>query len=232
MDIIYPIKDNKSNQELKYSLRSLSNLHYDKVFIIGDLPDFINIKNINYIYSNKLESRYQTTTKYLKEIILNKNVSEDFIWMNDDFFILKPVTEKDLLLNRGYLKDQILYYYKYHNPITNFDKLVAKAAIELKKLGFKNPLSFELHCPIIINKSKCLSILDKIKDESLHCCKRSLYGNYFIKNSIPISDMKVISSTIFDEKNYDKFLSCSENTFKKVEDFLKKKFPSKSIYEL
>ena len=98
-------------------------------------------------------------------------------------------------------------------------------------MGFEEPISFELHCPIIINKYKFLTISDKIKTDALHCCKRSLYGNYYIDNSNTINDMKVLSSTIFDEKNYDRFMSCSENTFKKVEDFLKKKFTNKCIYE-
>ena len=229
MDIVYPVKSTNENLELRYSLRSLQNIQHDRVFIIGDLPNFA--QNVTHIPVNRLSSRYASTTNSLKTICLNKEISDNFIWMNDDFFILKPIHPSDLLLNRGKMKDVINHYHKIHQTITNYDKNVEMAYNELQSIGFKEPISFELHCPIIINKYKFLTIYDKIKTEALHCCKRSLYGNYYINNSNTISDMKVISSTIFDEKNYDKFLSCSENTFKKVEDFLKKKFPNKCIYE-
>ena len=233
MDIVYPIKKTILNEELKYSLRSLINIPHDKVFIIGDLPEFINEEEVYYIHAPKLESRYKTTTNHLKLAVLNNNISEDFIWMNDDFFILKPTTEKDLLLNRGLLRDQVAFYHKYHNPLTKFDKLIENATLELKHLGFVNPISFELHCPIIINKTKFKSIQDKINTESLHCCKRSVYGNYFIKESRCMEDVKVLSTHIFKEDNQGQLplISVSESCFNKIKPFLEKKFPNKCKYE-
>lgn len=233
MDIVYPIKKTILNEELKYSLRSLINIPHNKVFIIGDLAEFINEEEVYYIPANKLESRYKTTTNHLKLAVLNDNISEDFIWMNDDFFILKSITEKDLLLNRGLLRDQVAFYHKYHNPLTKFDRLVENATLELNHLGFVNPISFELHCPIIINKTKFKSIEDKINTESLNCCKRSVYGNYFIKESKTMNDVKVLSTHIFKEDNQGQlpFISCSESCFNKIKPFLENKFPNKCKYE-
>lgn len=233
MDIVYPIKKTILNEELKYSLRSLINIPHDKVFIVGDLPEFINDEEVYYIPSSKLESRYKTTTNHLKLAVLNDNISEDFIWMNDDFFILKSITEKDLLLNRGLLRDQVNFYHKNHNPLTKFDKLIENAIVELKHLGFVNPISFELHCPIIINKENFKSIEDKINNDALHCCKRSVYGNYFIKESRCIEDVKVLSTHIFKEDNQGQlpFISVSESCFNKIKPFLEKKFPNKCKYE-
>ena len=229
MDIVYPVKSTNENIELRYSLRSLQNIQHDRVFIIGDLPNFV--QNVIYIPIKSVNSRYVSTTNSLKTICINKEVSDNFIWMNDDFFILKPIQPNDLLLNRGKMNDIVSYYHKIHNSLTPYDRNVENAYKELKSMGFEEPISFELHCPIIINKYKFLTICDKIKTDALHCCKRSLYGNYYIGNSNTIKDIKVLSNTIFDEKNYDRFISCSENTFKKVEDFLKKNFPNKCIYE-
>ena len=229
MDIVYPVKSENENLELRYSLRSLQNIPHEKVFIVGDLPNFV--QNVIHIQTNKVNSRYVSTTNNLKTICLNKEVSDNFIWMNDDFFILNPIQPSDLMLNRGLMKDIVNYYHKVHSILTPYDKNVENAYKELKSMGFEEPISFELHCPIIINKYKFLTICDKIKTDALHCCKRSLYGNYYIGNTNTIQDMKVLSRTIFDEKNYDKMISCSEHTFKKVEDFLKKKFPNKCIYE-
>ena len=233
VDIVYPIKKTNLNEELRYSLRSLINIPHNKVFIIGDLPEFVNEEEVYYIPSPKLESRYKTTTNHLKLAILKDNISKDFIWMNDDFFILKSITKKDLLLNRGLLRDQVASYHKYHNPLTKFDKLIENATLELKHLGFTNPISFELHCPIIINKENFKVIEDKINSDALHCCKRSVYGNYFMRDSKPIEDVKVLSNHIFKEDIQGKlpFISVSECCFNKVKPFLEKKFPNKCKYE-
>lgn len=233
MDIVYPIKKTTFNEELRYSLRSLENIPHNKVFIIGDLPEFVNEEKVYYIPAPKLESRYKTTTNHLKLAILNDNISEDFIWMNDDFFILKPILEEHLILNRGLFRDQVASYHKNHHPLTNFDKLVENAMIQLKHLGFTNPISFELHCPIIINKENFKAIEDKINSDALHCCKRSVYGNYFMRDSKPIEDVKVLSKHIFREDIQGQlpFISVSECCFNKIKPFLEKKFPNKCKYE-
>ena len=232
MDIVYPIKKTTLNEELRYSLRSLCNIKHDKVFVVGDLPGFIS-NNVYYIPTCKFVSRYETTTNNIASACRCSELSDNFILMNDDFFILNPIEEKDLLLNRGLLKDQVNFYHKNHGTLTNFDRAVEKGYEELKEQGFENPISFELHTPIIINKYKFLQILPKINTDSLHVCKRSVYGNYFIKESKTIEDVKVLSYHKFDEnkQGIKDLMSCSEVSWSVVKPFIIKKFPNKSIYE-
>lgn len=233
MDIIYPVKKTTLNEELRYSLRSLVNISHNKVFIIGDLPEFINTEEVFYIPAHTVDSRYITTTNHLKLAISNENISKDFVWMNDDFFILQPILADSLMVNRGLLANQVQYYHSHHHPLTKFDRLVELAMLELQQLGFENPISFELHCPMIINKEKFKSIQDKLISESLNCCKRSVYGNYFIKESKTMNDVKVLSNHTFKEEEQGRlpFISCSESCFNKVKPFLEKKFPNKCKYE-
>lgn len=235
MDILYPIKKTESfNEELRYSFRSLQNISHNKVIIVGDLPSWVNQETVYYIPTEKLPNRYETTTNNIKCACQNKELSEDFILMNDDFFIMKPIKEKDLLLNRGLMKDVVHYYHKVRHCLTNYDRNVEKAMKELKDMGFENPISFELHTPIILNKEKFLSIVGKITTESLHTCKRSVYGNYFIADSKTIEDVKILShfniSTFdFDNKS---LLSASEGSWPKIRNIIAQKFPKKCIYEL
>lgn len=231
MDILYPIKKTTLNEELRYSLRSLVNIPHNKVFIVGDCPDFINEENVFYIPNTKEESRYKTTTNHIKIACQCKELSEDFILMNDDFFILNPITEEDLNLNRGYIINIFAYYIAHHRPLTHYDQLVIQSMNELKKMGFEKPISFELHTPIIINKTNFLSIVNKLNNDSLHCCKRSVYGNHFIKYSKTIEDVKVLSNHIFKPEDYTNLMSCSEVCWTKIKSFIQKKFPNKSIYE-
>lgn len=234
MDILYPIKRTETNEELRYSLRSLQNINHNKVIIVGDLPQWVNSETVYYIPTEKLSDRYATTTNNIKLACQNKELSEDFILMNDDFFIMNSIKEKDLLLNRGLMIDVVRYYHKIRHCLSNYDRRVEQGMKELKELGFENPISFELHTPIIINKEKFLSVVDKINTEALHTCKRSVYGNYFIKESNTIEDVKILSNTNisnFDFNNKN-FISSSDSSWPKIRNILTQKFPKKCIYEL
>lgn len=233
MDIVYPIKRTKDNKELVYSLRSLENIEYDNVFIIGELPNF-QIFNIAFLPTQQFDSRYEATTNNIKVACQCSDLSEDFILMNDDFFFLQQTKIEELNLDRGSLKEQVQFYHKNHNPLTRYDRLVEQTYLYYKELGYSDPRSFELHCPMIINKKKFLSILPLFKSESLHCCKRTVYGNEFIKDSKTIEDVKILSNIVTKEDDWDKmkFISTSENMFKTVEPFLLKKFPNKSKFEI
>lgn len=233
MDILYLVKKTANNEELKYSLRSLSNIKHNKVFIIGDLPNFINPETVFYIPAPTLDDRYETTTNHIKIACSNDLLSEDFILMNDDFFFLDKITYEELNLNRGLMLDVVRWYHENHTTLSRYDNLVEQAYNQLKQLDFKESISFELHIPMIINKLKFNAILPKINSLALHCCKRSLYGNYFIKDSKTISDVKVLANMNFSPDNllHPKLMSVSDFAFDKIESFLQEKFPDKSIYE-
>lgn len=233
MDIVYPIKRTKDNKELIYSLRSLQYIKHNKIFIIGDLPDF-PIVNINYIPSNALDSRYETTTNHIKVACHCKELSDDFILMNDDFYFLRPSTLEELNLNRGPLKEVVRFYHKNHNPLTRYDRLVEQTYLHYKEIGQNDIISFELHTPMIINKNNFLSILPMLSSEALHCCKRTIYGNKFIKNSKSIEDVKILTCSAIDENKWDQmsFISTSRAMISRVEPYLKNKFPNKCKYEL
>lgn len=230
MDIVYILERTKDNKELKYSLRSLSNIEHNKVFIVGDFPSF-PITNIRHIHTTKLDSRYKTTTNNIKIACQNKEISEDFILMNDDFYIMNPIKIEDLLLDRGPLQEVVRFYHNNHQNLTKYDKLVEQYYLNTKEIG-QNPLkSFELHTPMIINKTKFLSILKVILSEFEHCNKRSIYGNKFLTNTKTIKDVKVLSTNINDFDFNTNLLSTSDSIFKRVEPLLQQKFHNKSKYE-
>lgn len=233
MDIVYPLKQTQYNKELIYSLRSLVNIPYDNIFIVGDLPSF-KISNIKYISTKPLNSRYETTTNNIKIACQRCDLSEDFILMNDDFFFINPTNIEDLNLDRGFLKDQVQFYHKNHKILVRYDRLVEQTLVYYKNSNINNPKSYELHVPMIINKKKFLSIVPLLTSESLHCCKRTIYGNLFLNNTKTIEDVKILSNHSIDFNKWDKMniISTSESMFKRVEPFLQIKFPDKSKYEI
>ena len=238
MDIVYPMLADKESDELRYSLRSLVNLPHDKVIFVGGCPKFINQSKVTVIPNQQTKTKWKNSTSNVIKACKSPLVSDDFILMNDDFYILKPVAEpvRDLNLARGYTEDVVKKYLSHCQKISNYLDGMQKTLAFLQGLGIEKPLCFELHIPIIFNKDKFLKMFELPgieKIEVLH--KRSVYGNLYYKTpTILPHDVKVLNRTKFEEDLYKDytFLSTSDLGFKKTTDFLNKRFPNKSVYEI
>lgn len=103
---------------------------------------------------------------------------------------------------------------------------------KLGSYGIHEPLNYELHVPMIMNKL----LLKRLLKYKL-CLWRSLYGNLYEVGGTEMKDVKIYKPTSkkFDGTTYtDKdltFLSSSDDYFDSFQKFLKGKFNKKSIYE-
>lgn len=234
MDIVYLVKNCVTNEELTYSLRSLSNLPHNHIFIVGGISANLNQSKVIYRPFLQGADKFANTTNGLKYICQDKYLSDDFILMNDDFFILKPIIDpvNELNLCRGTIQEVIAEMILRNGCDTPYTISMAQTDTFLKDLGYNIPLSYELHIPMVINKNKFLSMfslkyIDTIKPGQ----QRSLYGNMFLKDSKKIKDVKIYKRYIT-EPGSDKFLSTADNSWPLVKPMLEKLFPTKSEYEI
>lgn len=233
MDIVYPYK--RCADEIYYSLRSLKNIPHDKVFIVGDKPTGINFKTVNYIPFAQNKTKYKNTTEILKMMCQNKDLSEDFILMNDDFFILKEIKNpaEELNLYRDYALKVYEYYVKKYGNNGYSKGIIETIKLMQDKLFIANPLSYELHTPFILNKFKFLDMFNIEGVDNIACLhKRTLYGNLYLTNSKPIKDVKLFNfnSTFINPEQ--KLLSCSDMAWVNLKVVIQKIFNKKSIYEV
>lgn len=230
MDIVYLVKNCYDNEELTYSLRSLANLPHDKVFMVGGCPKNIDKSKIIHIPVIQTGDRYKNTENGLKCACKDNRLSEDFILMNDDFFILKPIKDvfEELNLCRGSIKS-VLEKIPQGTP---YWSSMNQADIFLKDLGYSEPLSYELHIPMVINKTKFLGmfLLNYIGSISSGQ-QRSLYGNMFLRDSKVVGDVKVYRDK-FVPLGSDKFLSTEDTSWPRVKTYVEKLFPNKSEFEI
>lgn len=227
-DVVYTYKRWVADWiELRYSLRSLENLKHWNVFIIWDKPTWA--KNIIHIPMSDASNKYINVRRKCAKMSLDKRISEDFILMNDDFYILKPI-------------DKLWYYIRWtmEDSLDEIEKTVWRTtfyeAINTVYKMYPEWDCFAVHAPIIFNKKKLYDIMKKYWHK--HFCKRSLYCNYYNIEWEPlkwwITDCKIWwdkELTVNDERE---FMS-SNDDIEKREDiikFLNKKFPHKSKYEV
>lgn len=234
MDVVYLLKNSQTNEELVYSLRSLVNIPHDKVFLVGGCPSEINREKVIYVPVIQGGNKYLNTSNSLKVICEDSRLSKEFILMNDDFFILKPIKEpkEELNLCRGTIKEVIAEMESRLNCCTTYLAQMRETLQFLSNLGYKQPLSYELHIPIVMDKEKILGLFSRnYINNAVTSHKRSIYGNVYLWDSKPIKDVKVYAN-MFLPLGSDKFLSTEDMSWPRVSTFIKKLFPSKSPYEL
>jgi hypothetical protein len=169
MDIVYTLKTYPS-QDLLYSVRSIAeNLPHNKVFFAGGFTNWA--KDIIYIPTVQ-----NGKTKWHNQVI-NINtacrwelVSDDFILMNDDFYLMRPI-DKVKNYHNGHIQRRIDTL-----ADNGYRRSLEETRDWLKAKGIANPLSYELHIPMIINKQDKLELHRKYNIPS-HLQQRSIYGN-------------------------------------------------------
>lgn len=229
LDIVYCVKERCFSDELRYSLRSLKNIPHSKVWIYGGCPGWVNTKEVIHVPTPQDRvNKWLNTSLLLEKIVENDKITEDFIWFNDDFFVLEPI-------------DELVYYYDRNllSRIADFNKLSLTFSSPYQKrllgamLALKNKkidtLNFEVHVPIIFNRKK---LADIIKNFPSIGAKRSLYANMYGSERQNIKDVKIYDSISLPDED-SVFISTSDKSFREGEvgKYIREKFKKKCKYE-
>lgn len=184
MDLVYIVKADEKNEDLKYSLRSVAKfVPHDKIWIIGYKPTWVT--NVEYLpVAQNLGNKWKNSVNNIIQACNCDKISENFILMNDDFFAIKPIEnlEESINLSLGNI-DSVVAKHKRKKVDSNWGKAFVYIDQLLESLGVERPYyNYESHTPMMINRNKYLEIMNlpKVKafmktSKVLH--KRSLYGN-------------------------------------------------------
>lgn len=229
LDIVYCVKESDENEELRYSLRSLKNIPHRKVWIYGGCPGWVKgVKHVPMIQDKG--NKWNNTSFMLREICKNDEITEDFIWFNDDFYVAKPITELDYYYDR-HLSDRVKDFIKrdvwarrskYSIRLSNAERAL--------RMRHQSTWNYELHVPIIFNRKKVLA-LDEMGYEGLGVT-RSIYCNVYKVGGLPIQDVKCWRIAHRPQQNAE-FISTSDYSFKKgaAGMIIEGMFPRRCKYE-
>lgn len=225
---VYICRDGE-NEELRYSIRSVMAFFPDAIiWVVGHPPKWYDG---DYIKVPQSSTKYRNAYNNLAAICDSPKIPSNFILMNDDFYIIRPVDEIEYF-NEGFLLNKAdAYFDAYQNSL--YTKKLYDTHHKLVRLGHKNPISYELHVPFPVEKWK---LARAIKNEAL--LWRSMYGNIFEVGGKTISDVKVYGSTKMNFKNYKykdsdfPFLSGDDTSFPLLKkEILGKLFKTRTKYE-
>jgi hypothetical protein len=230
IDVVIPYRLSPftSSLELRYCLRGVQQHLQDvgRVWLIGEHPNYINSANVSTIAVTET-NWYEHLTRNIHYKILtacnNPDVSDPFLYMNDDHFILQDTKAVD-----------IPYYHtgthwvtkgKYHVTVRNtLDK-------------FPGARNFDIHVPMLVYKDFYRDSVGGLnwKTPFGYCIKTSycnaltIVGEYYPDYKI---DHKPTQSD-FDKILERKFFSVGDKAITpEMISFLKEHYPHQSIYEI
>ena len=203
------LEKDKQNNELKYSLRSiLQNIPWvRKIFIImpNDNIPYLKEKEeikdkIIYIKDKELlgfDSSSPPTFQFNLHKLKKYNLSENFILMDDDYFIAQPLSKKDFFYEE---KDKI-YPYLISTEYSELDEDVIKSQY-INGLSNINDIKYHSEVGFLFRRISTLLLLGKIFDKKTE--QNSLIEVGFTHNAIPlkISDIEEIYNYIEDKYQY------------------------------
>lgn len=219
MDVVYPIGKECGwghYNELRYSLRSLKFLDHNRVFIIGQKPDWI--QNIIHI---PFEDCYAANkdANMIQKILRACYDTSKFIRMSDDQYFLKPYRQGHY--HCGNLKDK--------KGDTGYDKMVFNTVDILNSKNLPT-LNYDTHTPVLIDKDYPHIMLQCPYGEGIGVLANSYYFNHLNIEPTPVSVNRFLEpgGCVLDKD----FLNFND---KGLTDDLKKAihelFPDKSRYE-
>ena len=228
MNFVYICKDGE-NEELRYSIRSVvKNTKDPKIWVVGGKPDWYVGNHISVLQD---QHKYQNALNNLRAACASEEIPEDFILMNDDFYITKKINEIKIY-NNGFLADHIQSYQNIGMQSTYLHRL-GKTYAYLQRRDIPNPISYELHVPMPMEKSKLITILE----EQYSTLWRSKYGNLFNIGGETVKDVKVHKSGVMrslshnEDEEHIPYLSTADTSFMFLLDYLTTNFSEKSKYE-
>jgi hypothetical protein len=225
VDVVYLCREGE-NEELRYSLRSLRNLPHDRVWIFGGAPEWLGGAEL--VSVDQHATKYRVTTAARRAACLHPGVSDPFVLMNDDFFIMEPVAEVPALC-RGLVDDVVADYAARIEPSPYLDGMLETRDL-LRRLGYEHPLSYELHVPLPVHKAAMLRALDVGAEAGIAVLhKRTLYGNLAGLGGSAIADVKLCRRR--QQIPAGPWLSTLDATFADVLPALALRFPRPSPFE-
>lgn len=230
IDVVYFVKQSSTNDELKYSLRTVEkNWPCFRVWFCGGSPDGIK-PDIMMRLNQRGLNKWEKVRNSIIAVCKNDEITEDFWLFNDDFFVMKKRKADFEPQYNGRIIDYVDRIKKrHHDSHSEYTVRLMNTIDALEKAGF-GTLNYEVHKPMLINRAKALEVLERFPEIGGF---RSLYGNYWQIGGENQHDMKIKELGAFDWEDWA-FLSTADKSFRdgEVARFIRDKYKERSRFEL
>lgn len=235
-DVVYPFKDTGGTDELRYSLRSLAvnaTGTFGKVWIVGDLPDWVT--GVNRIEHCDVLDKVRDFRARVAAAANHPGVSAQFVLMNDDIYLTRKIRR----------------FEAYHSGPSSehYARMVARGANPawlacfktttdwMRERGHGDVLTRQGHRPLLWDKAKLAAVLAEYPPSQL----LDVVGLYDEAGAggvgVLAPNMKVASTKQYHKKiaalDVCPWLSSSDDSFREglIGGHIRALFPKPSRFE-
>ena len=245
VDVVYVLGTGSGwkNNELRFSLRSIekNGINAGKIFVVGEQPEFLtNVIHIpaSDVFNPNVNADGNIIVKVLAACA-DKRLSEDFLFINDDHLILKPIDLNNVpAFHKG---DMNGYDEIYWQPLNYWRSCRLKRTMDILNERGLTAFHFDCHTPILFNKDLFPEVISRFNySEGSGLTMKSLYGNSVYSKSR--KRLKGEKKKVFMEYSLNElekrledcgFMSFNDDGLNKaLKIWLYRKFPERSHFEL
>ncbi len=194
IDLVYILGSGSAwnNNELRFSLRSVEkNLTgVRNIYVIGENPGFFSSKVTHVYHPDPLPSNNADGNMALKILCACSipQLSEEFLFMNDDFIINKPMHAPDIpWMHKGDMKNRPHEFW-----VTQLYRFRLRRTFETLQMHNLPTLQYDYHAPMRMNKISFPKVMQGFDfKEGIGLTFRSLYGNALALPAEHIVNQKV-----------------------------------------
>lgn len=228
MDVVYPVRPGDSNEELRYSLRSLHQHVPDvrQVWFVGHLPTWV--RGVEHIPGNLAGNGHANVYHNVLAAMRHRDVGDDVVVFNDDFFVTAPISGITTLY-RSTLAEHLALPRLRSAGNTWWKESLTTTLVCLQAVGVTDPLSYELHVPLPCKKGLMAETLERFAAVTPTNPPqwRSLYGNLHAPGAQRSADAKVFRPTSLPKP----YLSTSDAVWRQFSRPVAALFPDPSPWE-
>lgn len=228
MDILIPVANNSLwfGNELRFTLRSVEQYltGVKRIFIVGHKPKFV--ENVIHIPCPDIgKTKHHRIIHKILHTIKTTDISDDFLFMNDDHFLLKK-----------YSASKFPNYYDM--PLVDAVEVRRKSSVyqEYVQNTYRvqpEGLHYDIHCPIIYNKEAFKNAMDSVDWSKKTYLIKSLYGNFNGIKGMQMTDCKLNHRDHYEGRIKDRvfFSTSADMDYPKLKKILEGLYPEPCKYE-
>lgn len=228
MLLICPVRPGDSNEELRFALRSWeTNLDFGTeldLWTVGHKPPWLAPDR--HIEGNRYDSMPLAVFDNIREGARAAERHRSVVFMNDDFFCLDPVGAILPVRRNVTLREQLKQFPP--NAGMWWPRSLRATLDWLNAKGVGEPLSYEVHRPLICNPAQMRDALDEIDIGDTVPQWRTVYGNLYAPDAYPVQDCKLgLASTGFGTP----WVSTADQTWRRYAGEIVPRFQKRSRWE-
>ena len=227
-DIVYRVRPGDNNDELRYSLRSVAaNLPHRRVWMIGHKPTWTS-DLVRHIPGDRFPGKWSAIYDNVIRACEHPDISEDFLLVDDDVYVLQQIDAMPMW-HLGSLQERLDGVTKNRGPDGDWQATLRATLDYLRTKGVDEPLSYEVHAPILINKATALPLLREAWSPDIHVQARSIYGNLANVGGTRHPDTKVVQGR---KLKTEDVLSTTDASLRNLRHILESRFAKPCRYEV